>query len=39
MALIGGYDRLTDSAETSPIVSMAGSRDQYTGAVAVFYRF
>lgn len=39
VALFGGYDKLLDSAADSPIVTLEGSPDQYTGALAVFYRF
>jgi outer membrane scaffolding protein for murein synthesis (MipA/OmpV family) len=34
-----GYDKLLDAAADSPIVVMEGSPDQYTGGLAVFYRF
>ncbi|MEN5362756.1 MipA/OmpV family protein [Brevundimonas intermedia] len=39
VGVFGGYDKLLDSAADSPIVVQEGSPDQYTGALAVFYRF
>ncbi|WP_395943391.1 MipA/OmpV family protein [Brevundimonas sp.] len=39
VGVFGGYDKLLDSAADSPIVVLEGSPDQYTGALAVFYRF
>ena len=35
----GGYDRLTDDAARSPIVRAFGSRDQFSGGVALTYTF
>ena len=34
-----GYDRLIGDAEDSPIVRAFGSRNQYSGGVALFYSF
>lgn len=39
VGIFGGYDKLLDSAADSPIVTLEGSPDQYTGALAVFYKF
>jgi outer membrane protein len=39
VALFGGYDRLLDGAADSPIVTLEGSPDQYTGGLALFYKF
>jgi len=34
-----GYDRLINDAADSPIVRQFGSRDQFSGGVAIFYEF
>lgn len=39
LAVFGGYDRMLDSAADSPIVTIEGSPNQYSGALALFYRF
>jgi outer membrane protein len=33
------YDRLTGDAADSPITRVYGSRNQYSGGVAIFYNF
>ena len=33
------YDRLVDDAANSPVVTTYGSRDQYSGGIALTYTF
>ena len=37
--LFGGYDRLANSVGSSPIPTVLGSRDQFTGGVTLAYTF
>lgn len=39
LGLIGQYSRLINSAAQSPVVRIAGSRDQFVAAVAVSYQY
>jgi outer membrane protein len=37
--LFGGYDRLEDSVGSSPVATVLGNRNQFTGGVTVSYAF
>ena len=39
VSLFGGYDRLANSVGNSPVATVLGSRDQFTGGVTLAYTF